>query len=114
MDREDLVSICTVTNPTEAEIIRNALQSAGIPAEIGGESQGGFVGVWEINILTHLDDAAKARKYLSQLKRNIRLGRKRRAEAKKAETNPQPSSEAIQELKPDTAIKRRPKPNPDV
>src|SRR5687768_12661646 len=98
MQEEELVTICSVTNPTEAEIIRSALESAGIPCQIGGEVQGGFTGVWEIDVLTSESDAEKARQHLKQLKRNIKLRKQRRAAAKKAKAAGT-SSEAIQELK---------------
>ena len=68
MDREDLVSVATVNNPTEAELIRAALESAGIACEIGGESQAGFAGVFEIDILTKAEDAEEARAILRDLK----------------------------------------------
>ena len=106
MERKDLISVCTVTSPTEAEIIRGALQSAGIACEIGGEGQAGFAGVWAIDILTRAGDADKARKHLKQLKRNIRLRRKRRAEAKKAKAA-ESVSEGIQELPPGTDIEKK-------
>jgi hypothetical protein len=105
MQDEELVTICTVTNPAEAEIIRSALESAGIPCQIGGEVQGGFTGVWEIDILTSESDGAKAQKHLRQLKRNIRVSKQRRAAARKAKADGV-SSEAIQELKPDADIRR--------
>jgi hypothetical protein len=106
MERKDLVTVCTVTSPTEAEIIRGVLQSAGIACEIGGEGQAGFAGVWAIDVLARAGDADKARKHLKQLKRNIRLRRKRRAQAKKEKAAGKPS-EAIQELKPRTQIKKK-------
>src|ERR1051325_10589742 len=81
MERKALVTVCPVTSPTEAEIIRGVLQSAGIACEIGGEGQAGFAGVWAIDVLARAGDADKARKHLKQLKRNIRLRRKRRAQA---------------------------------
>ena len=114
MEREDLVSVCVVTNPTEAEIIRGVLQSAGIACEIGGESQAGLVGVLGIDVLTHRDDADNALHHLKQLKRNIRVRRKRRAAARNAkrdaaaDTPPPASSDAIQELKPGSEFKPKP------
>jgi hypothetical protein len=102
MDREDLVTVCTVTSPVEAEIIRSALQANGIACQIGGETQAGLAGVLGIDVLTHLDDADAARHHLKQLKRNIRLRRKRRAEARRAKEAASAaapaSSEAIQDL----------------
>ncbi len=111
MERKDLACVCTVTSPTEAEIIRGVLQSAGIACEIGGEGQAGFAGVWAIDILTRAGDADQARKHLKQLKRNIRLRRKRRADAKMAKAA-EGSKEGIQEMKPGTDIKKKRKPPP--
>jgi len=115
MEREDLVSVCTVTSPTEAEIIRGVLQSAGIACEIGGEGQAGLAGVLGIDVMTHLDDADAARHHLKQLKRNIKLRRKRRAEARRAKeaaanapTPPPVSSDAIQELSPRAEPEKQP------
>jgi len=42
MEPEDLVPVYTVSNPTEAELVRSALESVGITCQIGGEGQGGF------------------------------------------------------------------------
>lgn len=114
MEREDLVAVCTVTNPSEAEIIRGVLEAAGIECEIGGETQAGLVGILGIDVMTHLDDADAARNHLKQLKRNIRLRRKRRAEARKAReaagTPPAlpPSSDTIQDLNPSSEFERKP------
>ena len=105
MEGNDLVSIATVTSPTEAEIIRGALQAAGIACEIGGEGQAGFSGIWSIDILTREADARNARKHLKLLKKGVRERRKRRAAAKKATT--ESPSDAIQEGMPKTNIKKR-------
>ena len=40
MDANDLVKVYTVTDPAQAEIIKGALESEGIPCELGGEGQG--------------------------------------------------------------------------
>jgi hypothetical protein len=64
VERKDLVSVFTVTNAAEAEIIRNSLEAAGIPCQIGGETQGGFSGVLRIDILTTAEDADEARRHL--------------------------------------------------
>lgn len=67
MESENLVSVHTVSSPTEAEIIRNALKSVGIACEIGGEGQAGLAGVLAIDILTQESDAEEAREYLRTL-----------------------------------------------
>jgi Putative prokaryotic signal transducing protein len=112
MDRQELVTVLTVENPMNAEIIRGALQSAGIPCEIGGEKQGGFAGIGGvgIDILTQAGDAKKARQFLRQLRHDTRLRRQKRAETKRAKAEAaEHSQEAIQELnKPSEDIRQPP------
>ncbi|HZZ77605.1 MAG TPA: DUF2007 domain-containing protein [Gemmataceae bacterium] len=100
MENEDLISVYTVKSTAEAEIVRGSLESVGIPCQIGGESQAGFSGVLEIDILTHVSDADRARKHLRLLRKEKKERRQRRLEAKKAreaETHTGPS-DAIQAL----------------
>jgi hypothetical protein len=99
MHAEDLVSVCTVQSPTEAELIRNALKSVGIACEIGGETQAGLAGVLAIDVLTHANDAKEARKYLRQLRKEKHERKKKRVEARKAKAATD-VSEAIQEKPP--------------
>jgi hypothetical protein len=61
MDSEEPVSVYTVTDPTQAELIRNALQEEGIVCEISGETQGGFTGVFSIDVMVRAIDADRAR-----------------------------------------------------
>jgi hypothetical protein len=86
MDRNDLVCVLKVRTPMKAEIIRGALVAAGIPCEIGGESQAGFAGVavMGIDVMTHAVDVKRARRHLRELKHDSKLRKQRRAEAKKA------------------------------
>lgn len=101
MDSEfNLVTVCTVKSATEAEIIRSALQAVGIACQIGNESQAGFAGVFEIDLLTHANNVDAARKYLRKLRREKLQRKKKRAEARKAKASPPDTSEAIQEKKP--------------
>jgi len=107
MDRNDLVSVLTVQNPAQAEIIRGALVSAGIPCEIGGETQAGFAGVavMGIDVMTHAGDVRRARKHLRQLKHDSRLRKQRRVEIKKARAaDAERLKNAIQEIKPSDRI----------
>lgn len=60
MDAQDLVTVYTVTNPIQAEIIKNALQSEGIACELDGENQAGLSDILEIGILVRADDADRA------------------------------------------------------
>ena len=67
MDSQEPIVVYSVTEPTQAELIRNALQEEGIVCEISGESQGGFSGVFEIQILTKASDADRARAIITEL-----------------------------------------------
>ena len=62
----DLVSVYSTNNPSEAEIIRAALQGEGIKCEIGGENQAGLAGIisMEIQVQVRAEDSDRARKYL--------------------------------------------------
>ena len=99
MDSQDLVTVYTVQSAAEAEIVCNALKSVGIHAVVGGETQAGFAGVLEIDVLTKVEDVDKARKYLRQLRKEKKERRKQHMEAKKAK-EAEASSEAIQEMRP--------------
>src|ERR1700676_5562811 len=67
MEPQEPVEVYTVTDPTLAELMRNALREAGIVCEISGEGQGGFSGVFEIQILTRAVDADRARSICTAL-----------------------------------------------
>jgi hypothetical protein len=67
MESQEPIEVYTVTDPTKAEMIRNALHQEGIVCEISGESQGGFSGVFEIQILTRAIDADRARAIIDEL-----------------------------------------------
>ena len=96
MDDQDLVQLCTVQSPTEAEIIRGALQAAGIACQIGGESQAGLAGVLAIDVLTHASDTKKARQLLRQVRRDKIERKRNRAAARKAKADGnEATSEAI-------------------
>jgi hypothetical protein len=72
MESDELVTIETVSNPVEAEIIRNALNAEGIACEIGNENQAAFpgIGALEIEIMTRAKDADRARKILQEQERH--------------------------------------------
>jgi len=98
MEPEDLVPVYTVSNPTEAELVRSALESVGIACQIGGEGQAGLAGVLEIEILVHASDKTAARKHLRTLRREKVERKKKRIAARKAKADG--TSEAIQEKPP--------------
>ncbi len=66
MDTNELEVVYTVSNPLEAEIIKNSLENEGIFATIGNENQAGGQGLigLEIQILVPAIEAAKARKFI--------------------------------------------------
>ncbi len=70
MDAEEPVEVYSVTDPTVAELMRNALHDAGILCEISGESQAGLTGVLEIQIMTRAADADRARHICRDLERH--------------------------------------------
>jgi Putative prokaryotic signal transducing protein len=74
MDSQDPIEVYTLTDPTRAELIRNALHAEGIVCEISGESQAGFSGVLEIQILTKASDADRARRIIGDLEQHRSKG----------------------------------------
>jgi hypothetical protein len=66
MDANELVTVYTVANSAEAEIIKNALQSEGIRAFIEGGNQAGEAGL--VGIAIHIEvaaiDADRARRFI--------------------------------------------------
>jgi hypothetical protein len=66
MDTKELVTVYTVANPVEAEIIRNALQVEGIRAFVEGGNQAADPGL--ISIPIHIEvqagDADRARRFI--------------------------------------------------
>lgn len=65
---DDLLSVYSPKNATEAEILRNALHSEGIRCEISGENQAGFAGIGglEIQLLVRAEDFDRARAFLEE------------------------------------------------
>ena len=61
-----LVKVETLSNPALAEIIKNALEADGIPCFLDGESQAGFAGVLNINILVPAPEADRARSLIEE------------------------------------------------
>jgi nucleotide-binding universal stress UspA family protein len=50
LDANDLATVCSVANPMEAEVIRNALKGESIPCFVDGIQQAGIVGTMGIPI----------------------------------------------------------------
>ena len=62
----DLVTVYSVTNPVEAEVIKNALQSEGMPCMLEGAQQAGVAGTMAlpINLQVRASDADRAAKFI--------------------------------------------------
>lgn len=65
---DDLLSVYSTDNASEAEILRAALHSEGIKCEISGESQAGLAGIGslEILLLVKAEDFDRASVFLEQ------------------------------------------------
>jgi hypothetical protein len=73
MEPQEPVTVFTTNDPTVAELIRNALHEEGIAAEVSGERQGGFAGVFpEIEVLVKAGDADRALHIVEELEERRR------------------------------------------
>ncbi len=68
MDISDPVAVFTVTDPTEAEIVKNALESEGIRCFLDGDLQAAMPGLsaFEIQIMVDAGHADAARKLIAE------------------------------------------------
>ena len=66
MDIRELVTVYTVTNPVEGELIKNALNAEGIRCYLDGVGQAGEAGIgaFEIKVQVPAGDADRARKFI--------------------------------------------------
>ena len=64
----DILTVYTTGNATEAEVLRAALEGEGIKCEVGGENQAGLAGVssMEIQLLVRAVDFDRAKAFLEQ------------------------------------------------
>jgi len=71
MHPADLVTVYTVGNPMEAEIIKNALEAEGIRAFVDGQGQAGRSGLtgFEIRINVPTTVAERARAFIEEHER---------------------------------------------
>jgi hypothetical protein len=65
-EMQEPVRVYTVKNANQAEIIKNFLESEGIPCSIEGEGQVGLAGIMDIPLLVRAADAADARRLIQQ------------------------------------------------
>jgi hypothetical protein len=66
MEADEPVTVYTVNNPYEAEIIKMALQGQGISCQLDGEGQAGLSDIPEIGILVPARDADWAQRIIEQ------------------------------------------------
>ena len=64
MEADEPVTVYTVNNPYEAEVIKMALQGEGISCQLDGEGQAGFSDIFEIGILVRARDADLAKQII--------------------------------------------------
>lgn len=70
MDDKEPVVVYTTSDPSEAEVLRIALENEGIECFVTGENQGGFTGVLsEITLVVPPDKADDARRILESTPR---------------------------------------------
>ena len=63
---DEPVTVYTLNDPYEAEIIKNALRSAGILCELDGEGQAGLSEILTIGVIVRARDADEARRIVHQ------------------------------------------------
>ena len=65
---DDLLSVYSTNNASEAEILRSALLDEGIRCQISGENQAGLAGIesLEIQLLVRAEDYDRAHAFLAQ------------------------------------------------
>lgn len=93
MSMQELVTVYTVSNEIEAEIIKNALEDEGIRCEIEGSHQAGQAGLIgiAINLQVPAADAERARAFIKE--------HEDRGEGADADmTDVPPAEEGIQDL----------------
>ena len=66
MKANDPVTVYTVHDPNEAEVVKTALQGEGIPCHLDGEYQAGLSDILEIGILVRARDADRAQRIIRQ------------------------------------------------
>jgi hypothetical protein len=74
MDSHQLVTVYTSANPLEAEVLKNALNAAGIRCFLGGEMQGGIVGIGpvaEVEVQVPAADADRADRLIRSHERHV-------------------------------------------
>ena len=66
MENDEPVTVYSVNNPYEAEVIKTVLQAEGISCKLDGERQAGLSDILEIGVLVRARDADRARTIIEQ------------------------------------------------
>ena len=66
MEADEPLTVYTLNNPYEAEVIKTILQGEGIFCQLDGEGQAGLSDILEIGILVRARDADRAQKLIGQ------------------------------------------------
>jgi hypothetical protein len=64
LTRDAMVSVFSHWDATLARIVRNALRAEGMTAEVVGERQGGFAGLFELQVVVPAQEARRARQLI--------------------------------------------------
>ncbi len=69
----ELVTVYRSRNPLEVQMIQTALESAGLTCHVEGDHQGGYSGVFDIQLVVRSSDEAVARDLLKEFQANAAL-----------------------------------------
>jgi hypothetical protein len=64
MEADEPVTVYTLNNPYEAEVIKTILEGEGISCQLDGEGQAGLSDILAIGVLVRARDADRARKII--------------------------------------------------
>jgi hypothetical protein len=64
MNADDVITVYTLNDPNEAEVVKMLLRDHNIDCELDGEHQAGFSGIFEIGVLVRGEDADEAREVI--------------------------------------------------
>lgn len=63
----ELVRLLRTRDPNRAEIIKNALEAAGVACHLDGENQAGLTGILEIDVIVRQDQKDQAQALLTAM-----------------------------------------------
>ena len=62
--KDEIVTVYTVRDEMQGEIIKNALEAEGIKCNLGGEHQAALTGTFDVDVLVRAADEARAREII--------------------------------------------------